>query len=509
MLKRRIYKVRTETERKILIGMIISTDFINRINDAIDIKFFQMEYSYIVAKWVMDYYKKYREAPGDHIEDIFDLEKENLTEENSQLIGDFLSGLSNEYQRAKKFNVEYFLEEALDYFEERGLLLLSEKISKSVNAGRKEEAKKALREHRSFFKNTSIWVNPFEENFIEEVYHSHLSPESEETETGLNKLFRMPGQLGELMGTFERDWLVSFLAPRKRGKTFFLQEAAVQSAIGGLNTCFISLEMSKSGFGGRLLRRIVAMGRESIYLYPIFDCLKNQKDTCEKRQRKNKVKLLDADGNLPEYSDDMEYRVCSLCRGTKDFKPSVWYEPIKRPVISEKKVKLQAKGFVRTYGDRLRLKAYPAFSANLEQIINDIDILEYTEGFVPDVIVIDYADILAPEDKRMDLHTRTDETWKKLKQLSELKHGLVITATQGNRKSSEKKNVVSNDTSWDISKNDHIDAQFALSQTGQEKKIGMIRVSNTLNRWKEFDENKQVIVLQNLKLSQVVLDSEL
>jgi hypothetical protein len=319
----------------------------------------------------------------------------------------------------------------------------------------------------------------------------------------------MPGRLGDLMGVFKREWLVSYLAPRKRGKTFLLQESGIQAATSGLNVAIISLEMSKNGFGSRVIQRLVAMGKTKLFFYPCFDCLKNQDGSCKKAKRENHITLADSKGNIPPFSLEIDYKPCTACRGTKDFKIGYWYEPIERPIISKQKIFEQAEGFVRVYGDRIRLKVYPAFSANLKQIIADLDELEATTGFIPDVIIIDYADILAPEDKRMDLHTRTDETWKTLKQVAEARHCLVLTATQGNRKSSEKRSVVANDTSWDISKNDHVDAQFALSQTPAEKKQGVLRISKTLHRWEEFDENEQATILQNLKLSQVILDSEM
>ena len=510
-LKRKITHIDAdEIERKILIGMIISTEYLRMVGALINIKYFQLEYSKIISEWVLGYYSKYKKAPLEHIEDIYDVEKQYMKEEMSELIKDFLSDLSVEYQKGRKFNAEYLLDQTIEYLDERSLVMLAEKISSFVGAGRIDEAKRELREYKTVTKLTSSWINPFDEDFMKSVYDSHLKPDIDEgLESNPYKLFKMPGKLGDLMGVFERDWLVAYLAPRKRGKTFLLQETGIQAATNGLNVCIISLEMSKNGFGGRLLQRIVAMGNSTLYYYPTFDCAHNQDDSCRKSRRTNSIKLTDENGNVPEFSEELEYRPCVACRGSKSYKVAVWFDVVNRPMISQKRLITQATGFFRTFGDKMRIKVYPAFSANLKQIISDIDTLEYSENFVPDVILIDYADILAPEDRRMDLHTRTDETWKTLKQLADLKHCCVITATQGNRKSSEKKNVVANDTSWDISKNDHIDAQFALSQTPFEKKMGAMRISNTLHRWKEFDESEQATILQNLKLSQVILDSEM
>jgi hypothetical protein len=166
-----------------------------------------------------------------------------------------------------------------------------------------------------------------------------------------------------------------------------------------------------------------------------------------------------------------------------------------------------AKGYAKLFGT-LMLKSYPMTTTNLTDIKNDINALEQIESFVPDVICIDYADILGPEDSHAGDMSNINKTWQLLKNLAETKYCLVVTATQGNKASGETKNVQANQVSWDVRKNDHVDAQFALSQDPNEKRAGVLRLSNTLHRWQQFDPDRQVYVLQNLALSQVLLDSE-
>lgn len=503
MLHKRTKEIRTDTEKKIITGMIVSTEYLHKIIHMIDLKYFVLDYSKIIAKWILSYYSKYKESPSKHIQDIFEVEKESLKEAQAELIEEFLTNLSDEFERDSKFNVEYLIDRTVEYFEERALIVLSDNIQSCVGAGKVDKAKELLQGHRIVAKNTSQWINPFDEDFVAEVYKTHLSPEPD---IDLNEnLFKMPGKLGDLMGVFKRGWLVSYLAPRKRGKTFFLQETAIQAATNKLNVAIFSLEMSKLGFAGRIIQRITSMGAETLYYFPVFDCLRNQDGTCAQRSSN---KIVFVDGKVVEFDENINHAVCTKCRGHSKFVPSSWFEKIRRPVMTEKKLVRGTKGFRFSYGDRIRVKIYPAFSANLSNIAADLDLLEYTEGFVPDVILIDYADILAPEDRRSDLNSRIDETWKMMKQMSEMRHCAVFTATQGNRRSGETKNTKANDVSWDIRKNDHVDAQYTLSQTPEEKKLGKIRIANSLHRWQEFDENKQVTVLQNLKLSQVLLDSE-
>jgi hypothetical protein len=77
------------------------------------------------------------------------------------------------------------------------------------------------------------------------------------------------------------------------------------------------------------------------------------------------------------------------------------------------------------------------------------------------------------------------------------------------KKTLEKKNVKAVDIAEDIRKVAHVDAMYSLSQTPDEKDNGIMRISVVAHRWKDFNENSQVIVLQNLATGQVALDSEI
>jgi hypothetical protein len=95
-----------------------------------------------------------------------------------------------------------------------------------------------------------------------------------------------------------------------------------------------------------------------------------------------------------------------------------------------------------------------------------------------------------------------------LKNLSDSRHCLVMTASQTNRGSFDKKNVTQTDIAEDIRKIAHIDGGMALNQLPNEKRKGVMRVALIAGRDIDFDQMKTCIVLQNLQLGQVLLDSE-
>jgi hypothetical protein len=96
-----------------------------------------------------------------------------------------------------------------------------------------------------------------------------------------------------------------------------------------------------------------------------------------------------------------------------------------------------------------------------------------------------------------------------LKNLSDERHCLVVTASQSNRKSFKKKHVTQTDIAEDIRKLAHVDAMMSLNQTPEEKHSSVMRVNMIALRGDDFDEYASCIVTQQLKLGQVCLDSQM
>ncbi len=513
MLRER--QVNIDIEKKILTALIVSDKFCQEILPMMRLEYFHSDYSKRIAKWVAQYHAKYRQAPGVHIQDIYEVERESLREDGErEMIASFLQGMSSEYEQGTPLNVPYLVDRSVALFRERALHNTSEGIKAYLGAGRVEDAEKVLQDYRKVAKSITQWVNPLDAQFAAKVFENKLQ-DVEDDRTDF--LFRFPGALGKLLGHFERGWLISFLAPMKRGKTFFLQELTFQALLARLNVVFISLEMSDDGMSVRFYKRVTGLSQmQGDILYPVFDCERNQKGSCGRRERSNRVAILRQDGARMSYQQAAAagYRTCVWCRendphNVKGFLPTSWFEPLHRDKMSYNRVVSQLNGLTTSFGDRLRLKSYPAYSANLSTVLHDLIQLEFTENFIPDVIALDYADILAPEDTRLEGRERIDQTWKMLKRIASERHCLVATASQANRQSMDRRDVRNIDVAEDIRKLAHVDAMFTLNQTPWEKRNGIIRVGTIAHRWNDFDANRQVMVLQNLSQGQVVLDSEI
>jgi len=492
-------------EKRFLTGIIISKEFIQIIQPVFDYIYLQNDFAKTISRWVFAYYDKYKDVPGKHIQDIYQSRRKALDLDESEIIASFLESISDEYAEEKvPFNASYVADEVLDYFKKRELEIVSSNIQVLLEDGKISEAEDQLKGYKHVARITSDWFDPFDRSEIIKSFK----------EDG-NKLFTLHGQLGRLIGPFSRGWFIGVMGPMKRGKTWWLQELCTEAVEENLRVVLFSLEMTKRDISQRIYRRISALGDEDSdkrLIFPVFDCRLNQNGECERPQRTNDRTLL-VDERKPIFDPRFTYKVCTWCRENDPtmYQPEYWFESKKgNPDLFEKRpvIKEVSKYKVMYGSNRLRVKSYPRFSANVEDLERDLDILYRQENFAPDVIVVDYADILKPEDSRQLGRDRLDDTWKSLGRMAGERHCLVITASQSNRQSIYKKRVEQDDTAEDIRKLAHVDVMLSLNQTKEEKLNGVMRVGILAHRHRDFNENLVCIVLQNLDIGQVNLDSE-
>lgn len=495
--------VDTTIENNIVTAAIISSKYMEEIYNLYNPQYLKNAFAKTVMRWVFDYFEKFGESPKHHIKNIFDIEKGHLDDAELEIIQVFLDTLSRNYVEDQGVNDEYILDQSMQYFRKREVEIRVDNAQKLISVGKLDLAEDELFKMKKVVRITSNWSNPFDTDKIHEVF--------DEKSKGI---FRFPGAMGDLFGDLERGWFIAYMAPFKRGKTWALQEACVVAALSGLKTVFISLEMQDKNINERIYKRITAFGAEGTksQVLPVFDCVKNQFGMCEKDIRVNQHTLMEPGEDPPEYVEDMRYRPCSVCRGmSKDsgFELATWYETMNKKEFTAKNVNKKLKSFKRFYGDNIRIKCYPRFAASISDIKRDLDILEQTEGFIPDVIVIDYADILRPDGRGTSSEPRhgLDEIWKNLASMAMERHCILFSASQGNRGSIYKPNIDQADLAEWIGKLGHVDVFAALNQSGEEKKKGVMRIGLLAHRHAEFHEKDNATVLQSLSLGQVHLDS--
>ena len=133
-------------------------------------------------------------------------------------------------------------------------------------------------------------------------------------------------------------------------------------------------------------------------------------------------------------------------------------------------------------------------------------------NFIPDVIIIDYADLLIP-DRSRDERADQNEIWKGLRNLSQEARGgklpLVLTVTQTDAKAYGRYLLKLDNFSEDKRKYSHVTAMYGLNQDpdGREKAVGIMRINPLVLREGDFNNTEVVHVLQSIRRGMPCLGS--
>jgi replicative DNA helicase len=499
--------VTSEDEKAILINMITSTRFLKEVYTIAKKEYFTIPYAHHVLDWINEYFATYSEAPNKHIQDLYNVYRANLSSEETSLVAMFLQDLSDKYDES--FNEMYAVDKALLYFRKRALEHSNEQIKSLLTLDRIEDAEKVMTQYKQVLKDTSKCVNPNDPDYIDKVFNE---------ERDKDRLIKFPGVLGELLGWFCRGYLVVVQAPFKMGKTHTLDECRMLAAKNRLKSVGFNFEMTEEQLAERYWQRITASPRpdnENETLYPYFDCLYNQIGTCELDCRTNHVRLYKPSQTRPtDFSKTpVDYHPCDACRSKdrENYKQAIWFRKIERPMMSPETVKKKATTLVRNYGDFTRIKCFARGAANVDDIKNTLDILEFSEGFIPDVITVDYATIMGAEREAEggNEESKLDKTLLKLAGLATERHCLVVTASQVKTEVLKKSSTRMGDASQSSRAiYAHPTIVIGIMQTSEEKMYGAKRMNCIAHRFANFNPIREVLVLQQLDTGQVILDSD-
>lgn len=494
--------VDSRIERQIVTGMILDEQFLRGIKPIF--KTLQTPFTNAIGGWCLAYLDKYNCAPGRNIEDIYHTEKQFIDDTLVEMIESFLEDISEEYTSTETFNTDRLLDKAEDYFRLCSLNDFHIELKQDVIAGRIGNAESRIKEYIRVARPTGQGANLLDPNEIASAF------ETQDTD----KLFRLPGDLGRLMGDFQRGQFSAFVGNSSIGKSWWLQLCAMTALFQGHKVLFCSLEMSKAEMILRIMQWLTGLQtlRGGNLLIPIMDCKSNQDNSCDLKFRKCKIGLLDDAGNRPEIFEDTPtgYEACKECKGEPIYKFASWYKLSYRKQLTQEDAlnkieKLAYTNILRGGIDNLKYIEYPSGVGKMSDLITHMNNLEYYDGWTPDYLITDYADKFAPErqrDKRFEL----EEIWEAHKAISQERHIHVTSASQSNTMRTE---TDIRQGSWQeaIAKIQLVDIGAAINQTPEEKQMGVSRVSVLKHRHNRFSVNGVAQVLQSYDIGRAYLDS--
>ena len=444
-------KIDLLNEKDILVGLIVSDEFCKEISPIIDIKDLQVDYSRVIVSWIKPYFEEFGKAPKT---DILKLYRSHISEISNESLQNniltFIEKLDEKYN--SKRNDAYAIQEAIKYLKSRNLQNLSQDIEAYITSGDIDKAESLITRYRKVEKESGESVDLLNDA---DIVRESFTEEQD-------KLFSFNGAYGRLVGDIHREDFVAFLASMKVGKTFTLIDCGIEALKNGLNVVMFSLEMSRTNMIKRVWKSLSGQVTEDVEI------------------------------TVPEFVQEGEkYRV----------EEKIVHKKASSILEVEKKQKSLKRLF---RGGNLKIFAEPAYSMTVEKLETKLDDLNHN-GFIPDVIIIDYADIMLPSNSRLDYRNQLDDIWKRLRAMAQKRKCAVFTASQASRGAINKE-ATADMISEDIRKLAHVTSMVSISKDEYCKNHSLAMFSQLAVREGE-PITERVIATQCLSLGRPVLDS--
>jgi len=406
---------------------------------------FPDKWSNIIGGWCVKHFLKYGKPPGRAIETIYERWAAKRSNAEVDIIGTFLQRLSDHYaSRKKDVNEDYVIDEAKHVFETAAARQLIDEATADLEAGEPEKALGRIDKFIAPQIGTGAVISLLDD--LKGMEEDLTDPEAD-------ILIEYPGAVGKFFGdTFSRGNFVSFAAPEKGSKSFWLLDVVVRGAEQGNKVFYFQAgDMNRKQIRRRFAARYA--GRP---FKPGILRIPTQLDTV---------------GEV-------------LCQFGERKKYSKYMTPDRAQRAILKAVKQGTKK------DRIKLVVMPARSLSVSGIRSMID-AEIRRQWVPDIIVIDYADILANSAGfQGESRDAINDIWTGLRSIS---HGpLVVTATQVKRTSYNSDYITKGDTADDKRKLAHVTAMIGIVSKTEEKKQGVCRLNNVVLREGAFAEEDSI-----------------
>lgn len=413
-----------------------------------------------IAIRAISYHNKFGKAPGTaHLDDLFDQVLSDPKNKKRRLYTQILEGIMDQ---AKGLNTKYVLSRANDFLRQQNLKAAVLDAAEQYERGGDDlvaNVEKILRGALTFSPepmDSGTFLNDRERAIAYLTTKKHVS-----YKLGIPELDRydINPTVGKAFG---------FMAPAKRGKTWFCIEAGVKAMMANAKVVHISLEMSEEELLQRYHQRLFAIA---------------------KRNEAIETTIMEFDelNRLSAFAP-------------KTIKPKLDFED---PDIGRKILKKMDQ-WGSKFG-RLVVKQFPTSSLSIQGLEAYLDGLELAHGFIPNMLIVDYPRIMKL-DRRQDRRVAIGMMHEELRGVAVKRNLALVEPIQGNRESESGKANATN-IGEDYSIGQTVDFLVIYNQTVMEKDAGLARL--LVNFVRSDKSDFQVIITQNYGMGQFCTASAL
>ena len=443
-------------EENLLILLAFDDEKSTLIRGTVDAALFTGQYRVIVAA-IYKYIDRYKEAPKDHLPDILTDKLNSDNKREARLYEDIVDSL---YEAQDRGNSEFAMKNLENFIRRQALRSIGVDLITALKKDTEEsldEADEIIKRSRS---NVLRLFNPGVRLSNSDEVLKFLDIREASLPTGIKELDKR--NLGPT-----RKELSLYIAKFKSGKTWWLTGLARAALVHRHNVCHISLEVSQD----RTIQR---------YMQNMFSLSNREEKFFQIEFVKDKY------GRLVNF-DDKEV-TSKLYLTDPDIREKL-----------EKKIKKYANRFLK----HIIVKEFPRGRLTVPGLESYLDNLEVTEKFVPDLLIIDYPDLMKLD--KADLRLSIDEVYKDICGLLSERNIAGAVVSQSHRLAAKAKIVGGENVAEAYSKVAHADTIIAYSQTAAEKSLGLARLSVAGARHDQDDLT--LIISQNYNIGKFHVDS--
>lgn len=412
-----------------------------------------------IAGPVLDYVKKYRKAPGrTHLDDLFG---KALVDEGRSRAAPIRRLLFNLASMEEGLNGEYVARQASYFVQSQvlktALMTASERYGRGgddIVEDVKDILQKALRGEDDNTFDAGVFLSDDQRGL------AFLDKGPQGISFGIDQL----DHAGICMVAKQ---MTLYIGPKGSGKTWFCVQCGRQGLLNGARVLHVSLEVREEVIAGRYYANIFGGGaRDGVSVSQFeFDRLK----------RWTGMKRVHRDPKINFSAENAKSQLRKLIKGT-------------------------------TWGirfGRIVVKAFPTRQLTVSRLRQYLDWLEVTKRFIPTLLIVDYPDLMQTD--KSNYRISLGIIFEELRGLAVERNLALICPTQGSRGTIGASRVRSTGVAEDISKVFTADDVLAYSQTSQEKKLNLARLS--IEHARNVPGGTEILLSQAYGLGQYVLQS--
>lgn len=412
-----------------------------------------------IASRIYDYIDKHKAAPEEHIADLLEDKLLSKNKQESRTYKDIVESIAN---LEETINAEYVMSQLENFVKRQSLRSVAVDLAKALQRDTEEsleEAERLIKDANT--KSLSVFDPGLRLSNIDEALKFLLEQESS-FPTGIPDFDRRG------FGPTRKE-LFLYIADTKTGKTWSMIHLAKIALMNNLRTLHVTLEMSEHKVSQRYLQTFFAVSK------------RNEKFSIQKFQKTKRGKL-------------------EIIK--KEIKPKLSFDDIS----IEKKLRTKMLKWKNRILNNIIIKQFPTGKLSIGELEAYLDNLELTQQFVPDLIIVDYPDLMnLGFNKGGQYRHGLAETYKNLRGIAVARNAAMACPTQSNRAGATAKTVGRTNVSEAYSKIADADVVITYSQTEMERSLGLARLRVDAGR---NDEDKfSVVISQNYGMGQYVVDS--